>query len=441
MKQIFQILIFLIITVSIKAQYVSHPFAIKNDSIECLQNISIYREFLKQELYNEAVPAWVKTYQSCEGFKKLIYQDGVNFVVRAIKMEKDKAKKKTLVDSLMQIYEKRIKYFGQEGYVKGRQGVDLFTYDRSRIQEAHALLKESIELEKEETEGAVTANYMLATDLLFKQEKLEKMQVVETYLKCIDLLERQISKETKPRYLKNLQATLKVVETIFERSKAADCQSLVAVFGKSYEEKKSGLEFILKVQALLKGANCINEDLYFKVSQQAQKLEPSAANAYLMAGLHLKKEEYAESITFLTQAIGLEETDSLKASYYHDMGFINCHKLKKYSQARTDAIEALKYRPNWGNPYLLIGDAYALSSASFTGNNFEKTAVLWAAVDKYYKAKSVDKEVVDLANQKIAYYSKLFPKGEEAFMYGHQDGGDYKVGGWINENTTVRFRK
>jgi len=441
MKLFLQAIIFFLLASPLSAQYVNNPFTKKNDSIECLQNISVYREFLKQKLYDEAIPAWIKTYQSCKGFKKIIYQDGVKFLVRALKMEKDKTKKKVLVDSLMNIYSERIKYFGQKGYVSGRQGIDLFTYDRSRINEAHALLKESFELEKTKTEGAVTANYMLTTDLLFRKGKLEKVEVVETYLKCINLLELQISKETRAKYLKNFKATLKVVEGIFAKSKAADCQSLILAFKDNFEEKKEDIEYILKVQALLKGANCINEDLYFKTSQQAQILKPTSANAYLMAGLHLKKENFTESISFLKQAIELEETDSLKASYYHDMGFINCHKLKKYSQARIDANEALKYRPSWGNPYLLIGDAYSLSSNSFTGNNFEKTAIFWAAVDKYYKAKSVDKNAEKLANQKIAYYSKLFPKGEEVFMNGYENGKSYKVSGWINENTTVRARK
>ncbi len=441
MKRQLELFTVLLFSTTINAQYVSNPFAIKNDSIECLQNISVYKEFQKQKLYDEAIPAWKKTYNSCRGFKKLIYQDGVKFLVHDIKKEKDIKKKKLLVDSLMHIYTERITYFGQEGYVKGRQGVDLFKYDKDRLEEAHKLLQESFKLEKLSTDATVTAYYMLSTDLLFKNEKVEKMKVVETYLKCLNLLEKQLSKEKMPKYIKNYKATLKVVEDIFAKSKAADCQSLVSAFGDTFDEKSNDLEHLLKVQALLKGANCISDDFYFKVSEQIQKLQPTAENASVLAGLLLKKEKYNESINYLKQAIELEKTDSLKASYYHDMGFINCHKLNKYLQARTDASEALKYRPNWGKPYLLIGDAYALSSASFSNSSFEKSTVFWSAVDKYYKAKQIDSSVEELANQKINFYSKYFPSGEEAFMQGYKDGSSYKVGGWINENTTVRFRK
>ncbi len=443
MKQILPPLLLLFLTTSLIAQtqFVNNPLAIKNDSIECLQNISVYKEFQKQNLYDEAIPAWKKTYQSCKGFKKLIYQDGVKFLVRDIQQQKDKEQKKALVDSLMHIYSERIKYFNQEGYVKGRQGVDLFKYDRDRLEEAHQLLQTSFELEKLKTDGSVTAHYMLATDLLFKKGKAEKKQVVETYLKCINLLEQQIAKETRTKYLKNYKATLKVVEEIFAKSKAADCQSLVVAFGETVEEKADDLEHLLKVQALLKGGNCTSEDLYFNVSKQVHKLKPSAANASLLAGLLIKKEKFAESIDYLKQAIELEKTDSLKASYFHDMGVINCYKLNKLVQARTDANEALKYRPNWGKPYLLIGDTYALSSQTFGSNDFEKATVFWAAVDKYYKAKQLDPSVEELANQKISFYSKYFPRGEEAFMQGYKNGSSYKVGGWINENTKVRFRK
>ena len=174
---------------------------------------------------------------------------------------------------------------------------------------------------------------------------------------------------------------------------------------------------------------------------QIQKLKPTAENAQLLAALYLKRDNYTQAIEFLNQAIGLEKTDSLKASYYHDIGFIYCHKLKQYAQARTNANEAIKHRHNWGNPYILIGDAYASSSASFGGDSFTNAAVFWAAVDKYYKAKSIDPEVEKLANQKIAYYSNYFPKNEDSFMQGYSNGASYKVGGWINETTTVRVRK
>ena len=56
-------------------------------------------------------------------------------------------------------------------------------------------------------------------------------------------------------------------------------------------------------------------------------------------------------------------------------------------------------------------------------------------------AKKVDPEQAGKANELIKHYSQLFPINEDVFMWTLKDGNTYKVGGWINENTTVRSSK
>lgn len=442
LKNILLISIFaLFYSLPIKSQYISNGSEPKSDSIKCLENISVYKEFQKLDFYDKAIPAWEKTYKSCKGFKKIIYQDGVKFMVYLIQKEKDDNKREKLVDSLMHVYDERIQYFGQEAYVWGRQGIDLLRYSKNRIEEAHALLSKSFEAGKDETEDAVIVSFMTTAEILFTKNKLSKEDVADAYLKCIATLENKLKDEKDTKKIKNIKSSIEVVDDIFGKSKAADCESLVAVFADKFETKKEDVEQVLKIQSILRGAGCIDEDLFLNVSLQAQKLQPTAANAALIGGLYLKKEKYNESINFLQEAVEKENVDTLKANYLLDIGIIYCNKLKQYQQARNIAYEAIKLRPNWGKPYILIGDAYANSSATFGGNQFENATVYWAAVDKYYKAKSIDPESDKIATQKINYYANYFPGKEDTFMQGYSDGAAYKVGGWINENTTVRVKK
>jgi hypothetical protein len=95
--------------------------------------------------------------------------------------------------------------------------------------------------------------------------------------------------------------------------------------------------------------------------------------------------------------------------------------------------------PAWGDPYILIGDAYARSKNCFE-NEFEKTTIYWAAVDKFMKAKTVDPETEEKANERIDTYPKYFPDVETIFFYSLQEGDSYTVGCWINETTKVRSR-
>ena len=100
--------------------------------------------------------------------------------------------------------------------------------------------------------------------------------------------------------------------------------------------------------------------------------------------------------------------------------------------------EALALDPDLCDAYMLIGDIYVAASRSFEGTNLEKAAIFWVAVDYYNKARRGEDCSID-AGKKASDYKKYFPNKEDAFMEGLQEGQSYKVGGWINETTTVRF--
>jgi hypothetical protein len=89
----------------------------------------------------------------------------------------------------------------------------------------------------------------------------------------------------------------------------------------------------------------------------------------------------------------------------------------------------------------LIGQLYIAAREDVFDNDFDQTTVFWAAIDKFAQAKNVDPEVADKANDLIRQYSKYFPNNELVFFHTLKEGDSYKVGGWINETTTVRSRK
>ena len=51
-----------------------------NDSIQCVTNISLFREYVKQKNYDDALSNWRKAYQLCPKATKNIYIDGAKFI-------------------------------------------------------------------------------------------------------------------------------------------------------------------------------------------------------------------------------------------------------------------------------------------------------------------------------------------------------------------------
>ncbi|MBT8228677.1 MAG: hypothetical protein KJO50_00350, partial [Bacteroidia bacterium] len=102
------------------------------------------------------------------------------------------------------------------------------------------------------------------------------------------------------------------------------------------------------------------------------------------------------------------------------------------------ALESAKYAPESGEPYLLIGKLYASSGPLCgPGRGWDSQIVTWPAIDMWEKAKK-DPLVADEANKLIRTYWKYMPKKEDIFQRTIKAGSVFKVGCWINRNTTVR---
>ena len=111
---------------------------------------------------------------------------------------------------------------------------------------------------------------------------------------------------------------------------------------------------------------------------------------------------------------------------------------KEYEKARDNALKALEIDSLSGRAYLMIGYAYTEFSKSPEVKYFPKCMIYCLAVDKFQKAMEVDPNVKERAEMLIKLYTRYFLSREDIFSE-IREGDKYKVGYWINEETTVRF--
>lgn len=406
--------------------------------MDCANNLSTMSEFMKINLSDYALASWRKVFTECPESSKNIYLYGVRIYRDRIENAKDEAAKARALDTLMLIYDKRIQYFGQEGDVLGRKGLDLLKYDREKVQESYGMLKRSVELSKLHSEPAVMVTMMQEANALFHAGAIEGSELIDNYLTTSNILEKDLK---SGRSGDMEQKALSTIESIFANSGAADCAALVEIFGPKFKQSPKDLEFLKKITLLLEGQGCEDEELFARASENLYKLEPSPQAAYNLAKLFLKKEEFDKAVSYYGEAIAGETDKDLKAKYQYELGLIQYTRYENFAKARELARKAIENKPDWGDPYILIGNLYASSSKICGENEFEKSTVFWAAVDKFIQAKSVDPSVSQQADELIQKYSQYFPNAEDAFFYGHENGQSYTVECWINEKTTVRTRK
>ena len=422
-------------------------YGVGEDSIRCVKNLSLYNEDFRNKNYEAAFPAWEVVFNECPAATINIYIDGATMLKDKIAKNRDAVKFEELYQYLMRVHDQRIQFFGDHdrtpaAAIKGAKATDMLSYkrdDTSVVEEAYGLLKESVSSLKKASQPAYLATFMSTSVNMYSMGKINAETLVNNYTMISDYVDQNLKDKNKSAKLVEVFEQVKVgVETLFANSGAATCDVIVGIYEPQLEDNKFDLAWLKRVSQLLARGLCEDELLY-KVSEYQHNIEPSSASAYGLGRMYLKSGDINKSIEFFNEAVNLSDDRQQKGEYLYQIAMIHLSQ-DRFAQARSNALRAIEARPDWGAPYILIGNAYALSANSIGSKEFEKKTAYWAAVDKFMKAKSVDPSVTDQANEQIRIFSAHFPAVDEIFFQGMAVGDTYEVGGWINERTTIRSR-
>lgn len=408
--------------------------------------ITLEKQFYDQKDYKSALGPWRKLYKTYPKSTVNVYIHGINIYQSLIEGTADLKLKDLYIDTLMRVYDHRIKYFDQRGVNLGRQGKDYLQYKltnenitddqrKAVLKKGYNYLDESIKLQGNESEAAVLILLMQSTRGLYGLGEFGKEKVVETYDIVSKIINTELAKvPTSDNHLTARDA----IDQIFQTSGAADCEALISIYEPKFDQIASNLEDLKKMIRMLDRQKCDASPLFAKASEKLYALEPSAEAAYNMARLFVKAEQMDKAETYYKQAVDLEKDPLNLAKYYLELGQLN---FQKPQVARTYLKKSIENNPSAGKAYIMVGDIYAHNSKSYGENDFERSLVFLVAVDYYNKAKRADASVEAEANQKIGTYSQYFPSKEEIFFNGLTVGQSYTLGGWIGESTTIREKR
>ena len=399
------------------------------DSMLCVENRSIYVQNFMSKNYNDALKPWRWVWKNCPEAKENTFRHGPKIIKE--KMKVDKENKAAYIDTLMLVFDQRIKYFGKEGYVLGLKGYELVMSDKNRSAEALTILDKSIRLQGNKTGPQATFGYIKAMDNLVKTEEKTKQDLLLAYYRVSELIDYNIVNESKAtKYYIQYSEKIDKIFTPY-----ANCDDLIELFSKKFDPSMEDLNALKRFTNVLEDKECTNEQLFFDASIRLYELDPSASSADKMAKMSIAKGKSSDAIKFALKAIEIEEMENQKAIYY--LGLADAYRYAgSFLLARNAVYSALEIRDDWGEAYLNLGNIY-VSGAKSCGGNFEKSTVYWIAVDAFRKALS-HKDTKERANKSINTYSKYFTNKETCFFNGIESGKSHTIGCWINKATIVR---
>jgi len=451
-------------------------------------NYQIYKDHLKEKNYPASMIAWEKLMAvapAADGKRISPFWDGIKLLKEANKKETDVAKIAANNARIVALHEQCIECLQTKKIIirsaktaealkakvadqMARQAEDMFKL-KMPAADVYAVAKEAVETGGKDITYKALHPYAASAVTLYKAETIPAEEARNVHdllnevaddntIKQEELAvkysaDKNTKKEKRARQISKLYTKYKIrMNKEFKKveSEIFDCEYFKGIYMSDYEEGKDDVTIVKTVYSRLKKRKCTDEDPFIMELKEQYKVLAAAANTMAQDSFNANNPavvaknrydagDYTIAIEKWEEAIAAEADPNKQATYLFRIASTQGRKLKQYTKARTTARKAAKTRPNWGRPFMLIGDLYA-SSARRCGDDWNQRLAILAAIDKYSYAKSIDPEVADEARKRIGKYNQSRPEKAEGFSRSIKEGASASVGCWIGETVKVRFK-
>ena len=422
---------------------------------DALQNHVLYRDQMKVQNYDEAFKLWKEVYKvapAADGQRDVHYMDGARIYKHFYyKPGTTDAQKTEYRNKIMDLYGQAIEcYPDKASSYKSLIAYDYFYTFPGTIsdEKIYAMYKEIVDADNLETSVSVLNPFTALIVNLLLEEKIPMPEAQKYAGKIMEIFEHNKKEKSKKEWKKEgwdivesyAPARLEQLEGV---EGFYDCAYFKNKYYGEFEAAPTDCDIIGSTIGRLKWAKCDDADVSLtavRVARDQQcKVAPPAPGPLRLAGEALENGNYNQAIKYYQEYINSVDDAEKKARYNLRIAKIYYVHLKSFSRARQYAREASSHRPDWGEPYMLIGTLYASSGPLCgPGRGWDSQIVTWPAIDKWKQAKAKDSSVASEANKLINRYEKYMPSIEDIFQRSLKEGSSFSVGCWIQETTTIR---
>jgi tetratricopeptide (TPR) repeat protein len=455
MKRFFGFLLLLLIS--------ANSFSQVNE--EDINALSIFSEYVKAKNYDAAFDPWMELRERSPKFNSAIYVYGERILKHKIKNSTTQERFNYLND-LLKLWEEKREHFpsktplgdilaksAQLQYDNkndfGLSNSEIYSnFDRAYNEDLssfnnpknlYTYFKLIVQLYDE--------NLKSAEDLFTKydeiSEKVEKE--IKNYTnkvnKFVSVSDEEVSLSSKDqRRIKSYNSFLKAYDQISKGMEKdlgdrGNCDNLIPLYENNFDANQNDGKWLSRAMNRLYRKECDESQLFVRIVQKKNELEPNASTAYYLGTIKDKQGNSSEAIAYYNQAIELENDSYEKAKILFRIA-TNFRKNGLFSKARLYYMQALGFNPSMGRSYLAIAQMYASSAKNCGADNFSQRAVYWLASKEAMKASRVDGTLKSAALKSSRNYEAKAPQKSEIFSSG-REGEVIKISCWINRSVKV----
>lgn len=406
---------------------------------ECKKAITTMTIYSKQKAYEDAARSFRKCFAICPGSSKNIYITGEKIMNHYIKKnKKNKEVRNLYVDSLLMVYDTRLKYFPgdkkSQMRVLEKKGKILAQYRiNESMEEAYQLLDSAINYTFPKTKSSTATRFMYVTKVMNKKGKISCSDVISNYLKVTNIVS---ANEGKKGY-DNLKE-----KAVSYADACLDCELLDSLYNADFEKNQLDTVWLDGGIELLSDKKCTSSGVLVKMMEKRFETSPAAKTAIVLASYFNSKQNNEKAAEYFDRAIQMQ-SDTVKLAKYLIKKAKFQNKIGSYAGARSTANKALALDPKKAEAYIIIGNAIGYGAGNCKDLKFGGAEVFWVAVDYYNKAASItdDADLKAKALKKAAKQATYFPREQDIFLKTLNVGDTYQVGCWVNTSTKIRAKK
>jgi tetratricopeptide (TPR) repeat protein len=397
----------------------------------------LYSDAVKNKHYKQAIAPhqWLLT--NAPNLNTSIYIQGAEIYDALADAEKDPAKRQVYIDSLMIVYDMRIKNCGEEAAVMARKALSYYKFNINGAKGGEVLpvMDKAFQLNGNNIMDGLLLPYMQAVRIsTVKFKALTEDQILEKYDMVSAVVDAKIKKaqsEAKP--IDKLKKTKDDIDAILLTLVKFDCARVKSTLAPKFKQNPADINLAKKIFGFMLQGKCTDDPLWLEAGEAIHNGGDKDFGLAKNLGLrYFTMDNFAKAELYFGEALLIAPDNASKADILILQGSLASKKGSK-GEARELFRQAVAADPSNKEAYEKIGDLYinSFNDCKKMDSQADDRAVYLLAYDYYSRAG---------ASQKMGAAKANFPSKEDIFLKNYAQGQSIRVDCWINENTTIRTR-
>jgi tetratricopeptide (TPR) repeat protein len=353
-----------------------------------------------------------------------------------IAMEKDSSRRETLIDSLLEIYDLRIRFCGDVANVANRKALAAFRHliNGPTPEKLLPLMDKALRLNGVRVMDATLVPYMETLAVMhLKKKMLSEDEILNRYDTLTIVLDGKLkAAKADPAKVEKLTGYKKQIDELLLKVIKVDCKFINDVLAPRYRKNPADLTLAKRIFGFMLIEKCDRDSLWLETGEFIFTKEKDFGLAKNLALQFYSEGRFDKATQYFNESLKIASAGRDSAEVYSYMGSMKT-KQGNLPEARAEFRKALKADPTFREAYEKIGDLYynSFKACSREKSMADDRAVYLIAYDCYEKAGS---------QEKMAFAQKSFPSREEIFLMNYKAGEKIHVNCWIDETSVIRTR-